>query len=80
MKFDFEQSGPFIGMAGMAAAFFLYAYVAIVLRDVVSLVVLPLVWLVLFVAGCVWFMRHPYRVMGLPVLAVVIWFLAMVTR
>ena len=77
MKFQFEQSGPFIGMAGMATAFFLYAWSAIALHDLVSLVVLPAVWLGLFVLACVWFTRHPYRVMLLPVVAVGVWFGAM---
>jgi len=35
-------------MAGMATTFFLYAYSAVALRDLVSLLVLPLVWLLLF--------------------------------
>lgn len=76
MKFQFEQSGPFIGMAGMATAFFLYGWSAVVLHDLVSLVVLPAVWLILFVLACFWFTRHPYRVMVLPVLAIAVWFAA----
>lgn len=77
MKLDLERSGPWIGMSGMAVAFFLYAYTAIVLPDVLTVVVLPLLWLVLFALAAAWFMRHPYRVLALPVVAVVTWFAAM---
>jgi len=48
-----------------------------VVRDLLTAVVLPLVWLVLFVLACAWFMRHPYRVLALPVVAVAVWFTAM---
>jgi hypothetical protein len=77
MKLDLERSGPWIGMSGMAVAFFLYAYTAIVLPDVLTVVVLPLLWLVLFALAAAWFMRHPYRVLALPVVAVGTWFAAM---
>ena len=77
MKTNLEQSGSWIGVGGMAVAFFLYAYSAIVLRDVVSVVVLPLVWLVLFILSCRWFMTRPYRVIALPVVAIGVWFAAM---
>ena len=77
MNMNLRQSGPFIGMAGMATTLFLYAYSAIALRDALSLVVLPLAWLVLFVLGVVWFTDHPYRVLALPFVAAVVWFAAM---
>lgn len=32
------------------------------------------VWLVLFVAGCLWIRRHPARVIPLPLLAAGVWF------
>jgi len=76
---DLRRSGPFIGMAGMATTFFLYAWSAFAVRDVVSLVVLPLVWLVLFVLAAAWFTSHPYRVLALPFLAAAVWFAAMLT-
>jgi hypothetical protein len=79
VKPDLEQSGSFVGMAGMAVAFFLYGYAAFVVRDVLSLVVLPLFWIMLFVLGCRWFMGHPYRVLALPVVAVAAWFFARLT-
>jgi hypothetical protein len=64
-------------MAGMATTFFLYAYSAIALRDLVSLLVLPLVWLLLFVLAAAWFTTHPYRVLALPFVAAAVWFGAM---
>lgn len=76
---NLQQSGPFIGMAGMATTFFLYAWSAIVVRDVVSLVVLPLFWLLLLVLSTRWFTTHPYRVLALPLVAAVAWFAAMLT-
>ena len=77
MKTNLQQSGSWIGMGGMAVALFLYGYSAIALPDVVSLVVLPAVWLVLFGLSCRWFMTRPYRVLALPVVAIVAWFAAM---
>lgn len=76
---DLRRSGPFIGMAGMATTFFLYAYSAVALRDPVSLLVLPVVWLVLFALAAAWFSRHPYRVLALPFVATAVWFWAMLT-
>ena len=67
-------------MSGIAVTFFLYGYSAFVLRDVLSIVVLPLVWIVLLVVGCAWFMKHPYRVLLLPLVAVGVWFTAMLSR
>ncbi len=66
-------------MSGIAVAFFLYGYSAFVVRDVLTIVVLPLFWLVLLVLGCRWFMTHPYRVIVLPVVAVAVWFVVMLS-
>ena len=77
MKPDLEQSGSWIGMAGIAVAFFLYGYSAFVVRDVLTIVVLPLFWLLILVLGCRWFMTHPYRVLALPLAAIGVWFVAM---
>lgn len=74
---NLRQSGPFIGMAGMATTAFLYAWSALVVRDVLSSLLLPLLWLVLFVLAVRWFDTHPYRVLALPVVALVVWFGAM---
>ena len=60
-------------MAGMAAAFFLYAACGLV-APVWALTVLLFVWLVLFVTACRWWTPHPKRVLVLPVVAVVLWF------
>lgn len=77
MNMNLRQSGPFIGMAGMATTLFLYAYSAIVVHDLVTLVVLPLVWLVLFVLAVAWFSKYPYGVLALPFVAAVSWFAVM---
>jgi hypothetical protein len=66
-------------MSGIAVAFFLYAYSAFVVRDVLTVVVLPLLWVGLLVLGCRWFMAHPYRLLLLPVVAVATWFVAMLS-
>ena len=44
---------PFVGMAGMACAFFLYAASGLV-APWWGVVLLLLVWLVLFVIACAW--------------------------
>lgn len=80
MKLNLEQSGSWIGMSGIAVTFFLYGYSAFVLRDMLSIVVLPVVWIVILALGCAWFMMHPYRVLVLPVVAVGVWFTAMLSR
>ncbi len=66
---------PFVGMIGMAAAFFLYAASGLV-APVWALTVLMFVWLVLFVTACRWWTPHPRRVPLLAVAAVVFWFAA----
>lgn len=73
MKFNFEQSGSWIGMAGMAVTLFLYGASGLV-APVWAVVVLLLLWLVMFALSCRWFMTRPYRVMTLPVVALAIWF------
>ena len=67
---------PFVGMAGMAAAFFLYAASGLV-APWWGVVVLLLVWFTLFVTACRWWTRHPTRLLWLPVVALVIWFAAL---
>jgi hypothetical protein len=66
---------PFVGMVGMAAAFFLYAASGLV-APLWALTVLMFVWLVLFVTACRWWTPHPKRLPILSVVAVVFWFLA----
>jgi hypothetical protein len=77
MKQDFEKSGPFFAVGGLAVAFFLYAYVAIALPSIVNSLVLPLVWTVLFVLSLRWFTRRPKAAMALPVVAIALWFAVM---
>jgi hypothetical protein len=60
-------------MAGMAAAFFLYAVSGLV-APWWGVVVLMLVWLVLFVVACAWWTPHPKRLPFVAVAAVVLWF------
>lgn len=67
-------------MGGMAVAFFLYAWSALVLRGALFSVGLPLLWLVFFVLACRWFMTCPYRVLALPFVLVALWFAAVLTR
>ena len=64
---------PFVGMALMACAFFLYAASGLVAPwwGVAGLLV---VWLALFVLACRWWTPHPRRLPGVGVLAIVLWF------
>lgn len=64
---------PFIGMAGMACAFFLYAASGLV-APWWGVVGLLLLWLVLFVIAIRWWTPHPVRVAVLPVLTIGLWF------
>jgi hypothetical protein len=77
VKSNLEQSGPFIGVGGLAVALFLYGYSAIALPSFVNSVLLPLFWLALFVLSTRWFTRRPVHVIWLPVVAVVVWFAVM---
>ena len=74
MQNNLEKSGPFIGVGGMAVAAFLYGYAAIAFPSVLHSVVMPLLWLAIFVLACRWFTRRPVAVVALPVVAVVLWF------
>ena len=66
---------PFIGMVGMACAFFLYAASGLV-APWWGVVLLLVVWVVLFVLACAWWTPHPKRLPVLAVTAMVLWFLA----
>ncbi|MEO5710204.1 MAG: hypothetical protein ABIQ59_10325 [Nocardioidaceae bacterium] len=74
MQNNLEQSGPFLGVGGMAVAAFLYGYAAIAIPSVLHSLVMPVAWLAIFVLACRWFTRRPVAVVALPVLAVVLWF------
>lgn len=67
---------PFVGMAGMAGAFFLYAASGL-LAPWWGVALLMVVWLALFVQACLWWTPHPRRVPLLPLVAVVLWFLVL---
>ena len=67
---------PFVGMAGMACAFFLYAASGL-LAPWWAVVVLMLVWLVLLVVATRWWTPHPAWVPWVAVFAVLVWFAAM---
>ena len=75
---NLDESGPFIGIGGMAVAAFLYGYSAIALPSLLHSLVMPLIWLVLFALACAWFTRHPVRMLVLPAVALVAWFLLLV--
>ena len=77
MKHNLEKSGPFIAIGGLAVAAFLYGYAAIALPSIVNSVLLPLLWLVLFLLATRWFTRRPVQSVWLPVIAVAVWFAAM---
>jgi hypothetical protein len=74
VRHDFEKSGGFIGLGGMFVALFLYGYTAIALPSWLHSLVMPLVWLVLFALSCAWFTRRPKADAVLPVIAIVLWF------
>lgn len=79
MKLNLEQSGPFIGLAGMATTLFLYGWSAVALPGWLTSLVLPLVWLVLLLLAMRWFTTHPYRVLALPLVATAVWFAVMLS-
>lgn len=64
---------PFVGMAGMACAFFLYAASGLV-APWWAVVLLLVVWMALMVVATAWWTRHPGWVPWLAVFAVVFWF------
>ncbi len=66
---------PFVGMVGMAAAFFLYAGSGLV-APWWGVVLLLAVWASLLVVGFAWWTPHPRRLPWLPVVAIVLWFAA----
>ena len=67
---------PFVGMGGMACAFFLYAASAL-LAPWWAVAALLVAWVALFVVACAWWSLHPRWVPGVAVAAVVLWFAVM---
>ena len=76
---DLRQTGPFIGIGGVVVVAFLYAYVAIAFVNVLHSVVMPLLWLAIFVLACRWFTRRPRAVVVLPLVAALLWFALLLT-
>jgi hypothetical protein len=65
----------FVGLIGMVAAFFPYAASGLV-APYWAVALLLVVWLVMFVVTCRWFVPHPKRTLVMPVIAFVLWFAA----
>jgi hypothetical protein len=63
---------PFVGMAGMAAAFFLYAASGL-FAPWWAVVLMLLGWVALLVVACAWWTPHPRRVPGVAVVALLVW-------
>lgn len=72
-----RQSGPWIGVAGMVTVLWLYGASALV-APVWAVAVLLVLWLAQFVLACRWFGTRPYAVLLMPVVALALWFAAMV--
>ena len=64
---------PFVGMAGMACVFFLYAASGL-LAPWWAVVVLLVIWALLLFLATAWWKLHPTWVPGIPVFAVALWF------
>lgn len=62
----------FVGVAGMVAMFFPYAASGLV-APYWAVGVLLVVWLVLMVVTCRWFMPHPKRTVAMAPLALAVW-------
>ena len=67
---------PFVGMAGMACAFFLYAASGL-LAPWWAVVLLLLVWVGLLALAAAWWTPHPARVPAVAVFAIGFWFAAL---
>lgn len=63
---------PFVGMAGMACAFFVYA-ASVLFAPWWAVLVLLLVWAGLFVVACAWWSLHPRWVPGVALVALLVW-------
>jgi hypothetical protein len=63
---------PFVGMAAMACAFFLYV-ASLLFAPWWAVLGLMLVWAALFLVACAWWSLHPRWVPGVAVVAVLVW-------
>ncbi len=68
---------PFVGMAGMAAAFFLYG-ASIRFAPWWGVLGFMLVWVLHLLVAAAWWTPHPRRVPFVAIFAVVLWFAAAV--
>ncbi len=75
---DAVSPWPFVGMAGTVSAFFLYAASGVAGVPWWGVIALVLVWVVLFALSCAWWTPHPNRLVGVAVVAVVVWFAAVI--
>ena len=73
-RLNLRQSGPWIGIAGLFCALWLYGASKLAGAPTVALVLLLLLWLVQFVIAVRWFNRRPYTVLVMPVVALALWF------
>lgn len=64
---------PFVGMIGMACAFFLIG-ASLLATPWYVVAVLLVLWLVVLLVGLSWWTPHPNRLPWLPVGLVVVWF------
>ena len=69
---DRADPWSFVGMAGMACAFFLYA-ASITFASWWVVALLMLVWIALLVLATRWWTPHPRRVPVAAVVAVLVW-------
>jgi hypothetical protein len=63
---------PFVGMAGMACALFLYA-ASLLFAPWWAVLALVLAWVALFLVACSWWSPHPRWVPGVAVVALLVW-------
>ena len=63
----------FVGLGGMVAVFFLYAASGLV-APWWAVGVLLVLWLVMLVTVCRWFVPYPKRTLVMPVVALLVWF------
>lgn len=76
MSLEKASPWPFVGMAGMAAAFFLYAASG-VLAPWWAVIVLLVVWMAFLVTAFRWWTPYPNRLPWLALAAIVVWFAVM---
>jgi hypothetical protein len=62
----------FVGLSGMVAVFFLYAASGLV-APWWAVGALLLLWLVMLVMTCRWFVTYPKRTLLMPVIAFLVW-------